>query len=75
MKRMRGGLEGCLLTENSTIFSFKTNLKRKAPLPFSRHGTFFDQFPALPLTLLFIGGTLLTVRLLAVLVKRRIRMN
>jgi len=36
--------------------SFKTTLKRKAPLLFSRHGAFFDQFPALPLTLLFIGG-------------------
>jgi hypothetical protein len=37
-------------------FRIKTTLKRKAPLPFSRHGAFFTQFLLLPLTLLFIGG-------------------
>jgi hypothetical protein len=53
---MRGGLEGCQQSENLRNLRSKTTLKRKAPLPFSRHGTFFDQFPALPLTLLFIGS-------------------
>jgi hypothetical protein len=55
MKKMRGDLEGCLETENWINFSFKTTLKRKAPAPFSWHGASFAQFPALPLTLLFIG--------------------
>ena len=41
---------------NSINFSFKTPLKRNAPMPFSRHGAFFIQFLLLPLTLLFIGG-------------------
>jgi hypothetical protein len=56
MKPVRGGMKDCLWTENSINFSFKTTLKRKAPLPFSRLGAFFTQFPSLPLTLLFIGG-------------------
>jgi hypothetical protein len=53
---VRGDLEGYKQTENWINLSFKTTLKRKAQLPFSKHGAFFDQFPALPLTLLFIGS-------------------
>jgi hypothetical protein len=37
-------------------FQLQNHPKKKSPMPFSRHGTFFNQFPALPLTLLFIGG-------------------
>jgi hypothetical protein len=44
-------------------FSFKTTLERKAPLPFSRHEAFFTQFLLYPLTLLFIGGRLLHLKL------------
>jgi hypothetical protein len=49
-------MEGCLSTENSINFRFKTSLKRKAPLPFSRQGAFLTQFLLEPLTLLFIGA-------------------
>jgi hypothetical protein len=62
MKLMRGGVEGCLWTENAMNLSFKTTLKRKAPLPFSRQGAFFTQFSSLPLTLLVIGGRVLLCR-------------
>jgi hypothetical protein len=51
-------VEGCQQTENSINFSFKTTLKRKAPLPFSRPRASFTQFLLQPLTLLFIGGRL-----------------
>jgi hypothetical protein len=58
MKPVRGDLEGCLETENSTNFSFKTTQKRKAQMPFSRHEAFFVQFLLEPLTLLLIGEPL-----------------
>jgi hypothetical protein len=46
---------------NSINFSFKTPLKRNAPMPFSRHGAFFTQFLLQPLTLLFIGRRFFTL--------------
>jgi len=59
MKLVRGDVEGCLWTENSLNFNFKTSPKRKTPVPFARHGAFFTQFLSEPLTLLLIGGPLL----------------
>jgi hypothetical protein len=61
--------------EYSTNFSFKTTLKRKAPLPFPRPGAFFTQFLLQPLTLLFIGGRLLPLQSSVVKKERKLEIT